>query len=75
VTVGQPPSSSANPLTNPELDGVFGSSGWDLVVPHFDGDTLVANVACSIGASNCPATKRFTVRGGEDGNFEQVVAA
>jgi hypothetical protein len=74
VTVGQPPSSSLNPLTNPQLDGVFGVGAWDLVEPRFEGDALVADVVCSTGEHTCDPTKRFVVRGGEDGNFDLVVA-
>jgi hypothetical protein len=53
----------------------LGSGAWDLVNPRFEGDTLMADVACSAGAQACDRTTRFVVRGGEDGNFEQVVAA
>ena len=55
-----------------ELDGIFGSSGWGLGNPRFEGATLVADVVCLAG-DRCGAIGAYQARGGEDGVFDLIV--
>jgi hypothetical protein len=58
---------------HPQLDAIFGANGWGLGNPRFEGDSLVADVVC-LGGDRCQSLPRFTVRGGEDGVFDEVNA-
>ena len=73
ASLHQPAGGNISPRTDPELDAIFGPSGWALANPRFEGATLVADIVCRGTAERCGQLPAYQARGGEDGVFDTVV--